>query len=387
MFRALALLALFCVPTACLADDARLEFGGDQYVAGQNVTLATPVAHDAFMVGNQVDLGAPVTGNAHLAGANVTSGAAISGSLYAGGFSVAVTAPVAGAITAIGNSVAIRSPATVGGNVRLAGASVTVAAPVAGSALVSAQSANLDAAIGGDLTFYGETLSFGANAKVGGTLLIRAPKPIEVPASVASPERVKYEVLANPDYASQAGNTAAGVVSGFWPSVWAASAWWLLLFIVGVAFIALAPRLVGALQAASATRPFRNLGLGILAFAAALGLVPLAAMSLVGIVLLPFILLYIVVLCALGYVAGVFFVGLTILGALMPVGDTARKAAVLAIALIVAGLLGMIPFLGWLISLALTVFGIGLIAVIVMDHWTARDSGRMTAPPTAPAIQ
>jgi hypothetical protein len=382
MFRILSVLLAVLLPTACLADDARFEFGGDQYAAGQNITVASPVAHDAFMVGGQVSLGAPVTGNAHLAGANINSGAAVSGSVYAIGFSIAITAPVTGTVTALGNSIAIRAPATVGGNVRLAGSTVTLAAPVAGSALLSGQAVSLDASVGGDLSFYGETLSFGPNAKVTGNLLIRAPKPIEVPASVASPERVKYEVLEHPDYPSQAGSTAQGVVGSVWPAVWGTVVWWMFLFIAGVSFIVLAPRLVGALQLASVSRPMRNFGLGVLSFAAALGLVPVFAMTLVGIVLVPFALLYIVVLCGLGYVAGAYFIGLRLLGAFMPVDGSARQVAVLAVSLIVAGLLGMVPVIGWLIGLALTVFGIGLFAVIVMDRWTAGDA-KAGGPPSA----
>ena len=63
-------------------------------------------------------------------------------------------------------------------------------------------------------------------------------------------------------------------------------------------------------------------------------------------------------------------------------GGNARQVAALAVSLIVAGLLGMVPVIGWLIGLALTVFGIGLFAVIVMDRWTAGDA-KAGVPPSA----
>jgi hypothetical protein len=379
----LVALVVALAPAVSLGDGAQtFSFGGDEYAAGEQVTIQSPVAHDAFMAGRDVSLTGAVSGNAHLFGMNVTSAGGVNGSLYAAAFTVNVDAPVGGAISATGNTISVRAPATIGGNAHLAGASVTLAAPVAGSALVSAQSLTLDGAVGGDFSFYGQNLTFGPNARVAGSVLIRAPKPIAVPASVAPASRVTYQELQNPDYASQAGNAATGAVSGLWPGVWASAAWWLLLFLVGAAFILWAPRISAALQTAAATRPWRNFGLGVMALAAAFGLVPLAAMSLVGIVLLPFILLFAVALCGLGYVAGAFHLGLRLIRPLLPVEGNGRRVAVLAVAVVVAGVLSAIPVLGWLIGLTLTIFGTGVIVVALLDHWAARDAAKATGGPT-----
>lgn len=386
MRRLLVLLALLALPAVCLADEPRLDFGGDQYAAGQRPAITAPVRQDAFLAGNDVTLSGAVAGSAHLFGMNVASGGEVGGDLYAAGFTVNVTAPVKGSVSAAGNSLAIRAPATIGGNLRLAGSSVTLAAPVAGAALVAAQTLALDAPVTEDLSFYGETLTFGPGARVGGMLSIQAPKPIEVPASVAPADRVRYTEMASPDYVSRAGNTASGVVGSFLPALWAAAIWWLLLFLVGLGFITLAPRVMAALDRASVTRPFRNFGLGVLAFASLLGLVPVVALTLVGILLLPVVLLFIVLACSLGYLSGTYFVGLRIAGALTRIDTNPRRIAVLAAALVVAGLLGMVPFLGWLIGLVLLIFGLGVIAVAMMDGWAARDAARRSlAPPAMPA--
>jgi hypothetical protein len=371
----LAIIALMIIPGVSVGADAQtFSFGGDEYAAGQQIAIQSPVAHDAFIAGGDATLSGAVAGNAHLIGMTVTSAGDVRGNLYAAGFSVNVTAPVGGTISAAGNSISLRAPATIGGNARLAGASVTLAAPVAGSALVSAKSLALDSTIAGDFTFYGETLTFGPAAKVAGKVEIRAPKPIAVPASVAPADRVTFKELQNPDYASQAGNAAVGMVGGFWPNVWASFAWGLLLFLVGAAFILWAPRVSASLQQAAATRPWRNLGAGVVAFAATLGLVPLAAMSLLGIVLLPFIVLFAAILCGLGYIAGVFHLGLRLIGAIRPVEGKGRRLAVLAVALVAAAVIATIPVLGWLVGLTLTIFGIGIIAVAVMNRRANRDA-------------
>ncbi|MDR3472068.1 MAG: hypothetical protein P4M09_10305 [Devosia sp.] len=376
---------ILCLPATCYADGASFSFGGDQYAAGENAAVQSAVEHDAFIAGRQLDLSAPVSGTAHLIGMNVSSDASVGGNLYAAGFNIEVSAPVLGSVTAIGNAVSVKQAATIGGNARLLGASVTLAAPVTGSVLVSAKTLTLDGTVQRDLNFYGESLVFGPGAKVDGTLFIQAPKPIEVPASVAAADHVKYTAIASPDYMSQAGNVAGTAVNGLWPALWAIALWWLLLFVIGVGFIALAPRVMNGLQTAAATRPFRSLGMGVLAFALLLGLVPVAAITLIGIPLLPIIFAGIAVGCVLAYLAGLYSIGLRIGAAITSIESNGRRIAVYAAALVVAGLLGMIPMLGWLIGVLLVLFGLGIMTVALLGRRSGGRSGGTVASPVVPA--
>ena len=360
----LAVLAsLFASPVAAsLADEARMSFGGDQYAAGQSVAITGEPVRDAFIAGYDVTLGAAVTGDAHLAGFNVTDSGAVAGSVYAMGYSLSLTGTIGGDLTAAGNAISVAAPQPVGGNVRLAGQSVTLNSPVAGAALVTAQTLTLNGTVGGDLSFFGETLTFGPSAKVAGRVIIQAPKPIAVPETVAPADRVSFLELKVPDYAGEAGKTAQHAVRGFWPEVWGNLVWWLLLIVLGAALIALAPKRVAALEAAGSQRPWRQLGLGVLGFSATLGLVPVTAMTVIGLALLPAVFIVVAIACALAYPGGTYLMGLRISRAFMPADTNARKLAVLAGSVIVAGLLAMVPLLGWLITLVLLVYGFGAIA-------------------------
>lgn len=359
------------------ADEAaHVNFAGDQFAAGQVTNIIAPVQHDAFAVGNDVTLSTTVSGDAHLAGFDVEVTSAVAGDLYAAGFSVDVTGGVGGDLTAVGNAVNIRSASAVGGNVRLAGSSVVLAAPVAGSAIVTAQSLTLDVPIAGDFSFYGENLTFGPAARVEGTLEIRAPSEIAVPASVASAESVHFEALDAPDYVSEAGKTAGDVVGRFWPIFWTVALWWVGLSIVGTGLIALLPRTVRALQVASERRPMRNLGLGVLAFAAVLGLLPVTAMTIVGLLLIPFVLVFVVIACSLAYLVGTFMVGLRVVNAFAPINTNLTRVAVLATSLIASALLGWIPLIGWLITLGMVIFGFGTATLVLLARWSADEAPR-----------
>lgn len=342
------------------AQQTRLNLGGDSYAAGQSSSIGETVPGDAFVAGFDTSLGGDVGGDAHMAGFNVAADKPVQGDLYAAGFSVTISQPVGGDVTAFGNNVRVRPGAAITGNARLSGASIDLAAPIAGAALISAETLELNAAVQGDFEFFGNKIVFGPQASIAGTVRIHAPAAIEVPASVAPADKVSFEVLQSTDYAGEAGKTAEHVVRGIWPAVWAVAIWWLSLVVLGALVIALLPRVTATFEDRAASRPLRTLGLGVLGFAAALGLVPVTAMTILGIVLLPFVLLAAFILCVLAYLTGVYLLALRAGRSFARIDTTPKRLGALVVGTVLAGLIGMLPFLGWLISLLLLTFGFGI---------------------------
>jgi hypothetical protein len=364
-------------PASAFADQQTFTFGGDTYAAGQATSIAAPVLRDAFAVGNTVSVPAPVPGDAHLAGFDVQSTSDIGGDLYAAGFTVSVGGTVKGDVTALANQISLHTTQPIAGNVRAGAANFTLDNGVDGALLVTASTATINGPVKGDLSFYGETLVFGANATVGGNVFIHAPKAIAVPATVAPAERVTFAELTLPQYPSQVGQTTEMVARSFWGALWAAAAWWVLLLVVGAAFIALSQPLVRSLETLASVRPFRRFGLGLLAFASVIGLVPLAAITVVGLLVVPVMLIVAFVVCSLAYLAGVYLIGHAIGHRIVPLVSAGRKIAALAISLVVAGVLTIVPFLGWLISLALVTYGFGVITGLVVTRWSTDDGVRL----------
>lgn len=347
---------------ALAEDSASLTLGGDAYAAAQHNMLEQPVSGDAFLVGYDVSIDAPVAGAAHAAGFNVTSDAEVGDDLYAAGFNVEIRAPVARNVTAAASTVTLDQGASVGGNARLTGATVNVGGPIEGALLVSSGHLKLYAPISGDVSFYGESIDFRPGAKVGGTFFIHAPHPIEVPASVAATAQIVYEPLESPDYMSEAGRTADNIARGFWPAIWALVIWFVLLLLAGVALIALLPRRLERMEQAMRTGMAKCFGVGILVFAMMLGFVPLTAMTLIGILALPVVLLAVVIAGSLAFMTGSFLIGLRFSAAFAPIDSNLRRLAVLAVSLVLAMVLAMVPFIGWLITLVLVTFGLGAAA-------------------------
>ena len=200
-----------------------------------------------------------------------------------------------------------------------------------------------------------------------------------MPASVASADRVSFTILTEPEIAGRSGETAMAATRGIWPAVWASVTWGVVLVVVGALAIALMPRSIAALEGASRERGWSQLGLGFVAFALTLGLVPALAITVVGLLLLPFAIAFAVVACGLAHLFGTYLVGLRVASAFARPEGNVGRLVVLVVAVVVGAVLGSIPFLGWLIGLVLMLFGFGAAARV----WLGRDRGTVATPTVA----
>lgn len=357
---ALALVILLPVAQAAAQDHVdTLDLGGDVFRAGTSATVDAPGAADVFLAGERVDLAQAISGAAHLAGRRVSVDGDVGGDLYAFGADVSVAAPVAGAATVMGYDVTLGAP--VAGNLRAAGSRVDIAAAVGGAALIAGNTVLLAAPISGDAVITADDLSFGEGARVDGTLTLYEDEgaATAVPASVAPPERIERRQFEDaPMMSGIGGPTWLAVLIGLVLSA-------LVLAILTVIVAAVAPRSMSRLGAIVADGPFRALGAGFLTQATLIGGAVLFALTVIGLILAPFVLLAAVVLGVIGYLVAVYLLGvwtITRAGALEP--DTFPEYALAAVVgAVIASLLTLVPFVGWLILIALTLIGIGAISI------------------------
>lgn len=343
-------------PAPAPIDEDAFSFAGDVFRSGGAVVFSGAGARDVFLAGERVELAAPVSGSAHLAGRRVQSAAAVGGALYASGAFVEVSGPVSGAATLAGYDLAVSG--AIGGNLRAFGSNIDIKAPVGGGALVFGDHVELAAPVLGDAMIGADALSFGEGARVDGKLiLLEEPgRAAEVPASVAPPERIERRAVSH----------GLGMTGPGWLAIIAG----LLLGAVVLAILAtlvptIAPWRTARLAAIAAEGPLRTLGAGFLALAALIGAALLLVATLVGVVVAPFALLAALALGLLGYVVGVYLLGAWAVirfGGLEP--DTFPEYALAGvIGAVAATLLALLPFVGWLVILALTFTGAGAVAI------------------------
>lgn len=97
-------------------------------------------------------------------------------------------------------------------------------------------------------------------------------------------------------------------------------------------------------------------------------------MTVIGLLATPLFVLFAFVMSALAYLAGTYLVGSRLVGTLTPLDTAMKRAVALALSIVVAGLLGMVPMLGWLLVLLLIAFGFGAMARAMLSIDTGRQA-------------
>lgn len=368
------LLALTLIAPAAVADEP-LTIGGDQYVAGAGgEDIEAP--RDVFATGPILSLEGSAAGDIFAAGYDVEIEATAE-DVFVMGASVEIEADIAEDLTALGGTVSLDDDATIAGNARLAGGAVIIEGEIRGALIAAAGELELDAPIGGDAYIMAGDIRFGDDAKIGGTLTYASTARIEIPDSVIPASRVVFE-----DISVEFGD-AIPANPGSWRKERGGSGLASAAFLlIGLAFLALIAGLlfrfageeVEARREASTDRPGTTILFGVFAFSLLFGMIPVTAITVIGLPFIPIVALAVFLLWVLGYVLGAYFVGRRIwdaFGRAEP-GLWVRIGLV-AGATFVLLLLNAVPVLGWLLSLGVVFLGAGALVAALIERFMMRS--------------
>lgn len=276
-------------------------------------------------------------------------------------------APVAGDVSLSGYEVTVAE--AVSGNLRAAGGRVEITAPVAGSALLGGETVEIGNVISGDLSVKADYIDWDDGAKVHGALDIYTYSPDEVlvPDWVAPASAVTFHDASEWEHhAEQGGEGIADYrkvsfgdrIASFVTGV-------VVVGLIATVLAAIAPHWVATQRARALADPARAVWFGFLGLSALIGSVVTLLMTGFGAILIPFTLIGAVLLFALGYVLGVYGIGVWIIDAAggdIPHSTGTRAKAAFAGA-VVLGAIGLVPYLGWLVVVITAWIGAGALVL------------------------
>lgn len=375
MFRTICiapLIAGFWLSGAALAET--VEIGGDTYVTGEQVVETVQSRGDTFLVGRTIQAAGDVGGDLHAAGLDVSIGTAAAQDLYAAGGTVIIRGTVAHDLTAAGFSVRTETASITKGNARLFGNSVIMEGPVNGALIVTGNDVILNSAITGDARISAQTLSFGPEAQIGGTLTYSLKDEIDVPERVAPSERVVFKARSARD-AWQDWETVRKempVLPTFATLMFGFVLTLLFFLLLGALVLGFMPKRLSRLRHSIADAPGQTIMLGVIGLSMMFGLVPIIALTVVGLPFVPIVLLAILVAWIFGYALGAYGVAMRLWSGFGGAQDPSMIARLLvfAAALVVVALLNFIPFLGWVVNYTLVLVGVGAMTRAVFQKLT-----------------
>ncbi|MGB5865791.1 MAG: hypothetical protein WBG95_16000 [Sulfitobacter sp.] len=358
-----ATVATLCLSTASFADTVSAVNGGDTYAAGAHVNQTLQAAGDAFMIGRSVTIDGNSEGDLHVGGVDVSVGANVAEDLYVLGGTVIIRSKIAEDLTAAAFSVRTYDSAVTQGNARLLGNSVTVEGPVEGALSVMARDVILNAPIGGDVRILAQTLSFGPDAVLRGTLTYSTEEQILVPDSVAQSERVVFERISGNNVWEEWDEMGREmpVLPSFMSVLFGFVVSLLFFLLLGALMLGFMPKRLSHLRRSVAAAPGQTLLLGVIGLSMLFGMVPIIALTIIGLPFVPIVLLAIVVFWTLGYALGAYSVAMRIWAVLggTPEPSSIARLVVFAASIMCVALLNFIPFVGWVVNYTLVLLGIG----------------------------
>ncbi|MGP1357401.1 hypothetical protein [Roseicyclus sp.] len=364
---AAALLAVAAPPAAAQDDDtARLGFGGDIFAAGDDLRL-DGAEGDLFAASEDLALDGAVGGAAHLAARRLSIDAPAD-RLYGFAYRIDLSADVAG--PALLAAAEVEIDAAIGGNLRLFAREAEVSGSLGASAMIAAEELGLDAPVAGDLMLAVGRAEFGPDATVGGRVIVYTEEgetPLAIPERVAPADRVEVRDIEEWDrtpggFGDMRRAAGRAALTGFLVSVLAVAA-------LAAAAVAVAPAQVATWRERALSRPGQSLLAGFLLVSVVSGAGFVLALTIIGIPLFFAALFLAGLVGYAGYVMGSYILGVAIwlrLGNAMP-EEVLPKAGLALLGAFVAGIVALIPFLGWLAVLALALTGAGAVATVVRE--------------------
>ncbi len=384
----LAIAALLLAPALGHSQpSAERRTGEDVYLAGPNVEVTRDVPGDLIAAGGTVRVGASVAETAILAGGNVAIDGPVGDDVIAAGGEVVLrghagddarlaggTVRIAGRVdddaTAAGGTVRVERDAVVGGRAWLAGGEIVVAGTVGRQLRASGRHVSIEGTVRGDVHVDAESLDIGPTARIDGDVVHRGPREPRIDPAARIGGRVEHLPSARAPRAR----------------AFAVLAWLFLLpalLATGAVMILAFPRFTPAAAQTIETDPWRSLGIGAIALLGAPGAMVALFVTGIGIPLGLVLLAGYLVALLVGYLVAALFLGIVGVRRLgrqrQPVPSKGALVLGLLAALVVLGILRLVPILGGLVSLAALLFGMG--ALVTQLYRTYRGGGR--APPTA----
>jgi len=346
----LALFAAACRPAALQSVDQAIHVrrGGDVIAAGRAAAVNDSVPGDVMAAAADIHFSGDAGGDLLGGAGNLELAGRVGGSLRAAGGNVRMATDVLRNVTVAGGNVVLERSGHVHGNAYFAGGTIRLEGAVDQLVRAAGTEVILNGPVGGDVHVESERLRVGPDAVIDGDLRYRLKKGNT--ANIDPGARITGQVIALPPVTTGIGDRLLHILR-------------LLGFLVaGTVFVAMLPRATAVAETRLRARPGASFGLGL----AWLILVPIAVLVLaITVIGLPLALLNIALYLVFVYLARA--VVAVWLGRLMLQRRVAADRTGLTLSFLAGGgvllLLGLIPWIGALITVVACLFGLGAIAL------------------------
>lgn len=347
---------------ASVAKDKTID--GSAYLAGDTVNMDGTVKGDVYCAGNNVTISGTVEGDVLCAGRSVTIDGTVKGDVRLAGAKVLIKGTVEGSASLAGADITTDSASKISRDMVVAGSQVSLSGEVGRDVMVGSETAALSGVVGRNVEGGMSKLSFGSNAKVGGDVSYTSSSESSIPSGVVAGKVNYKEATSGKGYPIGSGAVLVGMLVT------------LLAFVtVTVLLTIVAPRYVRRVSDANSA--------GNLAQFFAVGLVALVLTPIVTLLLFISVVgFYAGIVLVMAVLTMVFLGGSLVayrLGRFM-LADKQHPVLIAAVGALTLGIVGAVPFVGWVVVLVSTITGVGMVISGMRDQYASLASVKTTEP-------
>lgn len=341
------------------------RIGGDLTVFAADVRMNVTVEGEVQIVAADIELDGSIQGEVGLAGADIRVGAELLDDLDAAGADLTLNGTVAGNASLAGSTVILTPDAVVSGETEIGARELYMEGRLGQAVEIHARDVVISGTIEGPLDIRARDVVIESSAVITGPITVRAPKPPQV-AEGAQIGELDYQVYDFDDETDFDGpNVNIGIDDlGFAPSPWAiGGVFTASAFLLGLLVSLASPKGVASIASAFRRKPWVSGLLGLVVLAMMPILIPtliiLLFITVIGIPLGLLLFLATPIFAFLAFAFGGIVIGdLFMNRSGQPAGFGLRAGSML-VALLVIGLISVIPFIGWAVSMIVFCIGLG----------------------------
>jgi cytoskeletal protein CcmA (bactofilin family)/uncharacterized membrane protein YesL len=345
--------------------------GGDVSALAADFSLNGRVGGDISVLSADISISGEVGGDVDAAGADISILANVMGSLSLAGADINVAGLIGEDVSLAGAIVTLEPSSVISGTAEIAAGQIYADGRVVGLLEIEAEEVYLRGVFDGPIEIYGKDVVIGPEAVITGPISVRGPNPPTVADGAQVPD-IEYTFEEWDESRIDRGDQLHDLFDVL-PSLWAlgalnASA----ALMLGILIALLFPKSMARMSNKFRSRAWVSAGLGLIVGATLwmllLVLMVLLAVTVVGILLIPFILAAIPIIYFLAFIFGGVVIGDLIFNRS---GGRAslliRIVSLLVVMLVIAGL-HVIPPVGWIVGLLVQFIGFGAWTLAIFER-------------------
>ena len=350
----------FCASAPVLAADLRSEdtitvasgevVDDDLYVAGNTIIIDGTVNGDLWAFGSTITVNGEIKGSIVAIGQTVNINGNVDHAVRLVGETINVSGNVSGDLIVFASETNIASKAKVGGDVLFGAGNVRMDGLIGRNVKGDGGKVTISNGVGGDVELTVENLTVTSTADVKGNLIYTSENEADIQSGAKVGGKTTHNVPEAKKPAPFSG--IGGKILGF-----------LMALVTGLIIILIVPRRSASVADSIRNRPWASLGWGaVILFATPVAAI-IVCFTVIGI---PVGLIALVLYGITIYISQVFvglFIGRWIIGRFRETESKAIMVGALASGLVILTLLGLIPYLGFWIGLAVALFGLGAMLI------------------------